>query len=111
MGKINNNIVEGVMNRVLDELGRVHWNKLQKPWGRHWDAPYTPMVWNTVTVEIEKLSDGDGLSDLMMHVIFDGIKVSTWLDSKREYSQAYYPERWTPHDFIDWAEKVFDAIV
>lgn len=98
-------IVEGVMNCVIHEIGRVVWNCLQEGWGPAWDAPFVPLQCGSVAVEITEQSAGDE-----MEVVAFGFRVGTWLDSKREFYHAHLPDGWGDHEFVDWAKQVFDEL-
>lgn len=105
----NTEIVEGVMRQVLLELGRKYWNCNQKSWGLWGNAPYFAIKWNSIDITIEEFHD-DSCVDTMMHLDFDGARISTWLDSKREFYDAHAPNGWGNVQFVEWADRLFKEI-
>jgi len=97
-------IVEGVMYRVLDEIGRVASNAGMRAWGTGWGGEYRPIVIGQVSVSINPGHNG---FDALLSVVYGGKEVSTYLDSKREFYHAFYPDEWDAGAFVGWAESVF----
>ena len=105
-------IIEGVMNRVLYEIARVHQNALQESWGPGWGddddkSLYVPLTIGSITVKIER-HESAGCD--LMSIVFEGNEVSTWLDSKREFYHAHVPDQWDNATFIDWADRIFQEL-
>lgn len=107
----NPEIIQGVMRQVLLELGRRYWNLNQSPWGRIWNqyGDYFPIKWNKIDIAVETIKD-DGCADRLMHLDFDGSRISTWLDSKREFYHSSAPNGWGNAEFIEWADRIFKEI-
>ena len=98
-------IVEGVMNRVLYEIGRVVWNATQQSWGPDWNGPFFPLSCGAVKVVM--IEDDDYRS---LGIESFGHKVETELGSKRNFYYANLPDEWTDFDFVTWAKLVFDEL-
>ena len=103
-------IVEGVMTRVIGELGRVHFNQHQEGWGPEWGAPFSSMDWNLIQIRVVEHKDEDGCIDKSLNITAFGSEVWTWLDSKRPFYHSYCPAGWSNAELIAWAEKVFAQI-
>jgi len=102
-------IVEGVMDRILYEIGRCHWNAHQRGWGPHWGESFSSLEWGVVSAQVIDHKMDDQV-DQSLHIGAFGVWVWTWLDGKRPFYRATCPDGWSNLDFVTWAEKVFGVL-
>jgi len=108
--KYTQQIVEGVMNRVLYEIARLTSNVCHVHWGpgnTYLDEKddYYPMQCGFIEVVISRSNYCD-----VLEIVAFGSRVRTNLDSKRPFYNAMLPDNWTDTEFIHWAQLVFQEV-
>lgn len=100
------------MAEVLRTTSTVYWNLHQELWGDRDHPSYAggqdlfPIQLGEVVVTLEDTEFGDRL----LKYQYDGLTVSSWIDTKRLFYHAHLSKEVSRYDLVDWFEKVQDYL-